>query len=170
MSVAIRPARLDELDRLCEIEDAAARIFEGREEATLLPDLGSSEPDGIREFAVAGSVFVAVDAADRPIGWAGMNEVDGEAHLFELDVDPAHGRHGLGRALVEHTAEWAADRGYASILLTTFREIPWNRPFYESAGYVVVEAGWGPGMDAVIAHQIENGLDFDERCVMRRVL
>ena len=169
---SIRRARSDEIPRLQEIERAAGRLFAAFPEL----DLGDDEEDDFTSaeefapFVERGQVFVAADSDGRAIGWAGVCAMDGEAHLFELDVDPDFGRRGLGRALVEHTAAWAAANGYEAITLTTFRDVPFNRPFYESAGYAVVEEGFGPEMAANIAAQEEDGLDFRQRCVMRRRL
>ncbi len=55
-------------------------------------------------------------------------------HLEEIDVDPSHGRRGLGTALVNAVCEWASDSGHALLTLTTFRAVPWNLPFTPAWG------------------------------------
>jgi len=42
-----------------------------------------------------------------PVGFALVEILDGAAHLEEIDVHPAHGRRGLGSALVRAVCEWA---------------------------------------------------------------
>jgi GNAT superfamily N-acetyltransferase len=65
-------------------------------------------------------------------------EIAGIAHLEELDVLPAHGRKGLGSELLDTVCTWAKQAGYSAVTLTTFRDIPWNAPFYEHRGFQVV--------------------------------
>ena len=167
--VSIRNARREDLAAISAVERAAGQLLlEWRDRLTL--DDGEPTPDAeLRSAIDRGDIFVAVDEEDAPIGFAHLETVDGQAHLAEIDVDPAHGRKGIGRAMLEHVARAARERGYVALTLTTFREVPWNRPFYESAGFVVTEPA-GPGMNAVIAQEENWGLDFSERCVMRREL
>ena len=40
--------------------------------------------------------------------------------------------------LVLQVCDWAAGNGYASVTLTTFRDVPWNMPFYERLGFRVI--------------------------------
>lgn len=167
--IGIRQARVEELEAIAEIERAAGKLFEPFRDRISLDD---GEPTPIPELRLAhdrGDVFVAVDARDAPIGFYMLAVLDGEAHLYELDVHPDHGRKGIGRQLLESAAETMRARGHAGLTLTTFREVPWNRPFYESAGFVVVEPS-GPEMLATIAQEESWGLDFSQRCVMRREL
>ena len=170
--VTIRPARPDELSAVAELERAAGRLFDEWKDRLSLDD---GEPTKIEDLAQAqgrGDLFVAVDpdaVDDAPIGFCMLTELDGQGHLYELDVHPDHGRRGIGRRLVEFVIETMKARGHAAVTLTTFRDVPWNRPFYESAGFVVVEPG-GPEMLRTIAHEESWGLDFSQRCVMRREL
>ncbi len=41
---------------------------------------------------------------------------------------------GLGSSLVDHLDGWAAARGLAALTLTTYRDVPWNGPYYERLG------------------------------------
>ncbi len=168
-SVTIREARPDELVAIAEIERAAGKLFDDWRDRVALDD-GEPTPLPLHEEARArGDLFVAVGEGDAPVGLAFLGTLDGEGHLWELDVHPDHGRKGIGRALLAFVIETMRARGHPGVTLTTFREIPWNRPFYESAGFVVVEPD-GPGMRGTIAKEESLGLDFSQRCAMRRVL
>lgn len=166
---SIRQARREELERLRAIEREAGRMF--REQPVTLEEREPTPLADLEAARLRASLFAAVDRADRAVGWAMMGEVDGEAHLFEVAVAPDHGRRGIGRSLVEHVCAWAEARGSGAVTLTTFLDVPWNRPFYERCGFVVVplEAA-GSGIRAVVAEEISWGLDWSERCVMRRAL
>lgn len=78
---------------------------------------------------------MAVARDGDPVGFALARELGGLAHLDELDVVPEHGRQGLGAQLLRAVCHWAAGRGYAALTLSTFRDIPWNAPFYSRHGF-----------------------------------
>lgn len=115
------------------------------------------------------AVFVA---GDPPVGFAWVLPVCGEPHLEELAVIPSAGRRGLGRALVEAVCTWAGDAGYRSVTLCTFRDVPWNAPFYRAAGFVeLAPDAWCPELAAMRATERANGLDeAGARAVMIRHL
>ena len=46
---------------------------------------------------------------------------------------------GIGRALIRRVVDWCHSQEYASLTLTTYYDIPWNRPYYESLGFDVIE-------------------------------
>src|SRR4029079_7779158 len=88
--------------------------------------------------ARAGRLWVALEN-DTAVGFAHGEVLEPRAaHLEELDVLPAHGRRGLGARLVQHACSWAARNGFDSVTLTTFREVPWNMPFYTRLGFEIV--------------------------------
>ncbi len=103
------------------------------------------------------------------VGFAVAWVVDGEGHLDELAVTPAHGRRGVGRALVDEVVAWALAQGLTSITLTTFRDVPWNAPYYEKLGFRVVPT-LTPALQAMVDEQATWGLDPSLRVVMRRSL
>ncbi len=103
----IRDARPDDLPHFPTIERAAAAQFQATPYAFLADaDLLSTKVDLDHEH-----VWVVVDAEDQPVGFAIVHWGDTAVHLHELDVHPQHARHGLGRRLIEHIAQWARVRG-----------------------------------------------------------
>jgi predicted N-acetyltransferase YhbS len=57
-----------------------------------------------------------------------------------MSVDPAHSRRGLGTRLVQSVIDAARGGGFAGLTLTTFKDIPWNGPFYEKMGFRVMDS------------------------------
>ncbi|MBW4457630.1 MAG: GNAT family N-acetyltransferase [Nostoc indistinguendum CM1-VF10] len=54
---------------------------------------------------------------------------------MQIDVAPEHGQRGIGSALVGTVCTWAKQQGYRIVSLSTFRDIPWNAPFYSKLGF-----------------------------------
>ena len=100
---------------------------------------------------------------------ASIRSGDG-AHLEQLSVHPEHGRRGLGRALLRAGLEWAAAHDYPELTLTTYRDVPWNGPFYASEGFVEL----GPADEWLVAHGLSPEdpvlARYGTRIVMTRTL
>ena len=91
------------------------------------------------------------------------------AHLEEIDVLPEHGRRGLGSRLVMAVCDWAESAGYRSVTLTTFRDVPWNMPFYARLGFEVIPPeALSPALQSVVRDETRRGLDPTRRVAMRR--
>ena len=162
----IRPARTDELEALLDIERAAGRAF-----ADIgMDEIARDDPGTVAElevFGAAGRAWVAVDEADRPVAYLLTSVVDGCAHVDQVSVAPSHARQGLGAALIEHLTEQAG----AALTLTTFRDVPWNAPYYERLGFAVVEpAAQGPELAALVRHEAATIPGDAPRVAMRRAI
>lgn len=105
-------------------------------------------------------------------GFACVDITGGVAHLWQLSVDPPNGHQGLGRALVDATCDWATANGYDAVTLTTFRDVPWNAPFYKTLGFEVIdESDLSPALRAIRDHERDLGDDdFGARVAMQRNL
>jgi GNAT superfamily N-acetyltransferase len=104
------------------------------------------------------------------VGFVCLELVDGTAHVDQLSVLPEFGRRGIGRALLETAIGWAVSSGYGELTLTTYRDVPFNAPFYRTLGFEEL-TDLGPGLAAIRAHEREIGNDdFGPRIAMRRVL
>ena len=163
----IRRASPEDLGVLPALELAAATRFAGMPfEAGVLSD---STPTRMFEAAQRDGRLWVADVRAKVVGFALTTEIDGNLHLEEVDVLPEHGRQGIGAALVRTVLAAAGDRGLAAVTLTTFRDVPWNRPFYEALGFRdLAEADLGPGLRALVEHEEAAGLRRAERVVMRR--
>jgi GNAT superfamily N-acetyltransferase len=164
---SITAARPQDLTRLPAIELAAARLLAGYAPESVLNE--TTSPVVLKEALHAGHLWVAL-ADDIAVGFAHVEVIEREtAHLDEIDVDPAHGRRGLGTRLVLHVCDWAAGHGYASVTLTTFRDVPWNMPFYARLGFgIVAPEHLSFALRTVVEDETRRGLDPSRRVVMRR--
>ncbi len=155
---SVRHARPDEFALLRELESKADKLFETVGIGPFVNDESEDHLDRAALVLVVGDV---------PEGFVCVELVDGIPHIWQLAVDPDHGRRGLGRALVRATCDWARSEGFDAITLTTYRDVPWNRPFYESLGFVVLES-LTPELCEIREHERAIGDDdFGPRVAMR---
>ena len=122
--------------------------------------------EGLTRAATEQRAWVAVDDLGAVIGFAVAWVIDGEGHLDELAVTPAHGRRGVGRALVDEVLAWSAARGLPSVTLITFRDVPWNGPFYEKLGFEAVTA-LTPALQAALDQGANGGFPAISSCADR---
>ena len=109
--------------------------------------------DDHRPFAAQGLVWVVEDGG-RLIGFATCEAFEHELHLWELAVRHEVQGKGVGRALIAAIADEARARRLPAVTLTTFRDIPWNAPYYARLGFRELPEGeWGPQLRALVAHE-----------------
>jgi 4-diphosphocytidyl-2-C-methyl-D-erythritol kinase len=154
------------VEALAAVELAAATMLVGYAPAEILA--GTLPVEQLHEAQRAGRLWVALHE-DIPIGFAAVGMIaDDEPHLRELDVVPAHGRRGIGTALLKAALVWLDESDCLQITLTTFRDVPWNQPFYARHGFEVLSPeAMPPALAAVFASEIARGLDPMNRVAMR---
>lgn len=130
----LRRARPDDVETLQAVErDADTRFSAPDASLAVIPDA-----DALRAVE-AGKITVAeVDGA--VVGWVFLGAIDGEPCIGQISVAVAHGRRGIGTALLRHAVAEARARGAASVVLNTERDVPWNAPWYARHGFVVPPA------------------------------
>ena len=163
----ITSARERDIGLLAAIELAAARLLIGHAPESVLTE--TTNQDVLEKAQRNNHLWVAL-ADDVPVGFAHVEVLEpNAAHLEEIDVHPEHGRRGLGTRLVRRVCEWAAAAGYESVSLTTFRDVPWNMPFYARLGFKVVpHSEVSLALRAVVDDERRRGLDSSRRVVMQR--
>jgi GNAT superfamily N-acetyltransferase len=147
--IEVRTADAEDLAELPAVEAAADALF--------VP-LGITDlpaPAGAEERARSWRVLVV----GRPVqGFAVLELLDGAVHLEQLSVDPAHGRQGIGSALLAATVSAARGHGADRVTLITYADVPWNGPFYARHGWRPTRA-LTPGLQARRDHEQAVGLD-----------
>lgn len=166
MLISIRESRVQDGSALREIERLAGEHFRD----VGLDSVADDEPASIKElaaYALSGQAWVAVDERDRPVGYVLAEVLGTNAHIEQLTVQPDRQGAGIGRALVERVITWAAETSRPAITLTTFAEVPWNRPLYEHLGFSVIpEDEIEPELLAVRDAETLRGLDPATRVCM----
>ncbi|WP_304180147.1 GNAT family N-acetyltransferase [Phenylobacterium aquaticum] len=104
-----------------------------------------------------------VEAEGAVRGFIDIEMVDGELHIWELAVELAWQKRGLGRALMDQALEVGRSKGCAAASLTTFHNIAWNAPFYRRLGFELLTSP-SARLAAILRDEAERGLS--DRCAM----
>jgi GNAT superfamily N-acetyltransferase len=162
--VTIRLARPDDLPHIPAISLSGAETF-ARYGQPLGDASSPTLPEQCEAPLAAGLLWVAEDEGG-PIGFLAA-EITGDAlYVAEVDVVMERQRQGHGRRLLQTAIDEARSRGLAAVTLETFRNIPWNGPFYATLGFVEAPPErLTPHLIAAIALQVAHG--FTDRCAMR---
>ncbi len=85
-----------------------------------------------------------------------------------MSVSLAFQGQGVGRHLLLAAIEHARREQMRAVTLTTFRDVPWNAPFYQRMGFVDVASGEHDAhlLDA-LQNEIEQGFAAERRCAMQ---
>ena len=163
--LTIRRATDDDLDGLPTMQVAAGAQF--RELGMhLVADGPAPSRDAFREACAHGELLVAADDG-QVVGFVRMKVLDGSLHVEQVTVAPEWQGRGIGRALMFAAERTATSRGFKRMTLTTFRDVPFNGPFYQRLGWVPLAAeSLTPGLAAERDEEIRAGLDRWPRTAM----
>ncbi|HEY2097603.1 MAG TPA: GNAT family N-acetyltransferase [Pseudonocardia sp.] len=180
----IRLAREDELPLVREVERASGEIFRD----IGLAEIADDEPLSLTElghYQRAGRAWVTTESGGAggtdgaEAGGAGgkllafllAEPVDGNLHIAQVAVHPAAAGRRLGAALIEHLARLAVADRAPRLTLTTYREVPWNAPYYRTLGFgEIPEPELGPRLRLIRDLERKAGLDRWPRVAMSRPL
>lgn len=108
---------------------------------------------------------------ERPVGFAVAGPLGDVFYLRELAVDPDFGRRGAGSALLEAIADRAREHDFDALALSTFRDVPFNAPFYARRGFVELDPQTAPaGLGEQFLREVPAGVDPARRTLMLRRL
>jgi hypothetical protein len=113
--------------------------------------------------AIAHGAEVLV-VGDPPIAFAAVIEMDGHPHLEQISVRADRTGNGIGNLLLGDVV----GRYGPGLTLLTFRDVPWNGPWYRKHGFAEFpESAWGPELRSHWQAEIDAGLhDLGPRLVM----
>jgi GNAT superfamily N-acetyltransferase len=165
-SIRIQAAGREHLRAIPAIELAASAMFSERD-LPLQIRYRVTDPEALREAQRDSRLWVALADDRTPVGFAMADTIDGSAHLDELDVIPKFGRRGIGTRLLDAAINWARDSRFPQMTLVTFRNVPWNAPFYEKKGFVsMANAELGDGLEGLLKEEGKAGIDVTRRVCM----
>lgn len=163
----IRHAVAADADALADIERSASEAFLDIHDYAGLA-MGDVMPEARqRELIAAGAVWVTSDGSGASIAFLSAEEIGLRLHIWELSVLRTLQGRGLGRSLIAEAAQWAKHQGLSALTLTTFRDVPWNAPFYGRLGFkMLAPSALTPELRAILEDEVRHGLPGDKRCAM----
>lgn len=166
MTARIRDAVAADIPRLAPIEASGEPLFA----AVGHPEFvgAGTVSDEYAAQAVAERRIRVAELDDHVVGWLLTSRLDGELLLSQLSVELAHGRRGIGTALLVDCIERARAAAEPSLLLDTQADVPWNAPWYARHGFQPVpREGWTAGLEARARAEESEGFDWATRVYMR---
>jgi len=163
---SLRLARLEDAEAMPAIEKAAGVLFAKVEGLKGVAGTHTIPVDRLQRYIRKGHCLVThVDKVMT--GFVVSEPFQRELHIWELDVHPDHQRKGIGAGLMRACMVDARNSGFKAVTLTTFRDVPWNAPFYTRLGFEEVSAlDAHPRLAAELALEADHGLPIERRCAM----
>lgn len=168
MTVAIRPALASEIEAVREIERASASRFIG-----VMDALAHDEPSPatVLEARVPAGGLLVAEVERELTAFVMLRPVGDSLYIEQIDVLPAFERRRIGASLIDAVAEQARTTGRSRLTLSTFREIPWNAPYYRRLGFADIDdQKLTPDLMEIRREHLARGLDESARVFMERPL
>lgn len=164
-NLTVRPTRPGDVTALPAIERAAGERFREVPALAWLADGEAISAEQHLEYAERGLSWLAL-VNDRPAGFILAEAHSSSLFIVELSVDLDWQGKGIGRQLIARTADHARALGLASLTLTTFRDVPWNAPFYARLGFEKMTT-LTPELRQKRKEETAHGFAYETRCAMR---
>lgn len=136
-----------------------------------IADAPPMQVDLVNRKIAAQQIVVAVAAGETCVGFVMFEPQATRLYVQELDVLTAYAGQRIGAALIEQVAQLARAQQLTQLTLSTYREVPWNAPYYRRLGFREIEEA---ELDAALIERrnahIARGLDESKRVFMRRDL
>lgn len=163
----IRSTEIADIPQLERVELSAGSIFRETDFA-FVADHPPVTPEEHAAAIVIGLHSIA-EIAGTAIGFTYGKPIDDAVYIAELCVARPYQRQGIGRALMAAAEDHARAAGAARLTLTTYRDIPWNAPFYRAIGFIEADP-LPPQLEKQLRHEADAGHDPTRRYGMVKEL
>jgi GNAT superfamily N-acetyltransferase len=164
----IRLARPADLPLLPAVEMAAAQRFL----SSLHPDAAEGFPISValhQTWLAHEGVWVAEIRRNEIAGFACWVPLAMDMYVVEVDVHPQHAGRRVGAQLLDALSAFGGRLGFGRLVLRTFRDVPWNAPYYHRLGFEALpEQEEHPELTSVRQREASVGLDSTLRSTLYR--
>jgi GNAT superfamily N-acetyltransferase len=169
--IAIRTASRGDAAALPDIERSSGVIFAQWPglEWVATDDLQSE--DQHRLLMSRGLALVAERRQHGIVAFLNGEFAADELHIWQIAVHQDHQGQGIGRRLIDAACRIAREKGARALTLTTFRDVPWNEPYYRRLGFqMFADDAVPPRLRGILDKETQAGLPPKQRCAMRMQL
>ncbi|ELQ6022520.1 GNAT family N-acetyltransferase [Cronobacter turicensis] len=167
MTFRIRKTVTVDIASLQAIERSADSAFE------TIPTLAWVASDGVQpedlhhRLCEQGYSAVVVNEDDIPVGFINGEYTADALHILGVAVMRDCQGMGLGKMLMAGAIHHAREKQLAALTLTTFRNVPWNQPFYARLGFhVISDAEMPERLARLLDEEAAHGFSRAGRCAM----
>lgn len=167
--IVIREVSQWDVEALAAVERSAAQAFSailglGWLAHRVCPPrhLSDRSPDGDCRLAATGE-------GSGIVGFILARRIEDHLHIDEVSVRRDWQRRGVGQTLMRHVLDAATEQDVVGTTLTTWRDVPWNAPWYRRLGFRTLGAEEAPKfLSDLLALECAEGLSPPERVAMIR--
>ena len=162
----IRPATQHDAAALPDIERSSGAAFRQIPHLAWIADDTVTSQQRHEALIRLGAAWVSHDASNMLTAFLTAEVREDVLHIWQMSVRSDQQRKGIGRNLIKAAEHWARSRHLVGLSLTTFRDVPWNAPFYRSCGFQDVDPQFFPALQVTLEAERQAGLPIEQRCAM----
>lgn len=168
---AVRRTRIGDASLLPAIERSAGEAFRAIPSLAWLAD-GDDHSEATHLAHIRSETsWVVVGEDDIPLGFLIGNRSDDIFYVVEFSVRLDRQQAGCGSALLSSVIDWARAENVTAIILTTFRDVAWNAPFYRRFGFREIDGDeLAQRFPAALEREAAIGLPREMSCAMQLVI
>ncbi len=172
MNYIIRKTELSDVEYLPLVERCASSVFKSLPSLSWIADDSVMSAEEHKHILAKGLSWVAIDSLTQTIcGFINAEIIEGEFYIGEVSVSRNYQKKGIGSNLLETALTEAKSLGLSTATLTTFIDVPWNAPYYQRLGFVILTADILPQyLERKLQEEKSSGLPLDHRCAMRKII
>ena len=164
--ITIKIASEEDAELLPPIELSSGEAFRQIAHLAWIADDAVQSVERHRDLIRQGSSWVAHSATHGIAGFLSAERRGRSLHVWQMAVHADWQKQGIGRKLIGAAVRWSFAEDIASLTLTTFRDVPWNEPFYRSCGFRVIDTDVPVPLQKILDAEAAAGLPRDRRCAM----
>ncbi len=172
MKYIVRETELFDLDYLPLIEKSAGNAFISMPNLAWIADNSVMSRDEHERLLTLGFSWVAFEEISQNVaGFLTAEIIENDFYIGEISVSENHQQQGIGSKLFDTALVKAKSMDVTTATLTTFIDVPWNAPYYERLGFVVLKEKTLPlYLQIKLQEEINAGFPIERRCAMSKTL
>ncbi len=167
INTTIRLTKVEKVSLLPDIEHFAGESFRALPDLAWIADYDIMSVETHLGYVTKGTSWAA-EVDGLIVGFLCAEIIESDLHIWLLAVRQERQGKGIGWQLMNTAIEYAHHNWLRSVTMITFREVPWNEPFYRSLGFEIIDAEkMEPRLEEILQEEIQHGIPGDMRCAMR---